>query len=197
MVIRIAIFLVIYLTLITLLIYYEHTDHHASIDNYFDAIWFSIVTITTVGFGDYYPVTIPGRLIGYVFIISSISIYGIFIGQISSLMATIRENKKLGYKGTNLTGHAVIVGWDSYGRAVADQLVGVGKRIAVITNNKNDVDLIMEHYSAKQVFILYTDYHNLEFLNKANIKQSSVVFINLKDDTEKLVYILNLTGSKK
>jgi len=43
-----------------------------------------------------------------------------------------------------------------------------------------------------QVFILYSDYNNFDLLEKANIREASIVFINLDDDTEKLVYIINI-----
>jgi voltage-gated potassium channel len=44
----------------------------------------------------------------------------------------------------------------------------------------------------EQVFTLYSDYQNFEFLDKANIRQSSIVFINFNDDTEKLAYVINI-----
>ena len=44
----------------------------------------------------------------------------------------------------------------------------------------------------KDVFALYTDFGNTEMLKKANIESSFIVFVNFDDDTEKLVYILNL-----
>jgi len=181
-----------YFLLITFLIEFEKTDPKGTITNYFDAIWYSLVTITTVGYGDFYPVTTPGRLIGYAFIFVSIGIYGFLIGQISSILTMIRENKKLGFDGTHFEEHAVIIGWNSYGRAVANQLVGVGKKIAVVTDSRNDVDLIREKYPSKLVYTLFADYNNFEFIKKTNIEKSIVVFINLNDDTEKLVYILNL-----
>ena len=107
-------------------------------------------------------------------------------------MNNLRENKRLGQYGTHLKNHALIVGWNSFGKTVTDQLAGAGKQVAVITKIKTDIDFIRENYSATKVFALYTDYHTIEHLNKANIKDSSIVFVNLEDDTEKLVYILNL-----
>jgi len=184
--------LFLYFILITLLIYFERTDDQSTIRNYFDAIWFSMVTVTTVGYGDYYPITTIGRLIGYIFIFLSIGIYGLLIGQISSLITMIRENKRLGFNGTSFNRHTVIIGWNTFGRAVTDQLVGAGKKAAIITNNKNDVDLIYKRYSPKNVFVLYGDPNNFEFLKKTNIQNSSNVFVNLEDDTQKLVYILNM-----
>ncbi len=181
-----------YFILISFLIEIEKTHPKGTIITYFDAIWYSLVTITTVGYGDFYPVTTEGRLIGYAFIFVGVGIYGFLIGQISSILTMIRENKKLGFAGTHFEDHAVIIGWNSYGKAVANQLVGVGKKIAVVTDSRNDVDLIREKYPSKLVYTLFADYNNFEFIKKTNIDKSIIVFINLNDDTEKLVYILNL-----
>ncbi len=185
---------VIYGVLVTLLVEFENDSIQASITNYSNAIWYSIVTLTTVGYGDLYPVTIYGRIIGYIFLLISMGIYGLLIGQFTSLMTTIKENKKNGYNGTSFEDHAVIIGWNEFGKAVTDQLVGVGKKVAIITDQSGDIDLIKEKYKSEKrnVFTLFTDYTNFDMLSKANIEDSSIVFINFDDDTQKLVYILNM-----
>lgn len=49
-----------------------------------DALWWGLVTISTVGYGDYYPVTAAGRLISSVLIISGVSLFGVISGYIAS-----------------------------------------------------------------------------------------------------------------
>ena len=94
--------------------------------------------------------------------------------------------------GTNFKKHIVIIGWDNFARGIVDQLVNAGNRVAIVTDVKNDVDLIKECYSDKQVYVLFTDFTNFETIKKANIDKSAIVFINLKGDTENLVYMLNI-----
>jgi voltage-gated potassium channel len=57
-----------------------------------DAIWWTITTITTVGYGDRYPVTTEGRLIGIIVMIVGVGLFGTYTGYIASLF--VGEKKK-------------------------------------------------------------------------------------------------------
>jgi voltage-gated potassium channel len=182
----------LYVSLVFILLHYEQGHESSNIQNLNDAFWYSIVTFTTVGYGDFYPVTHYGRIIGFVFLMFSFAIYAILIGQITSIMNTYRENKKMGLDGTRFSNHVVIIGWTDFGKAVADQLVAAKRKVAIVTNIKDNIDLVREYYTEKEAFVLFSDYNNIDSLEKLNISEASVVFVNLLDDTDKLVYVLNL-----
>lgn len=183
---------ILYLLLLVGLVSFERNASGGTIHRFDEALWYSIVTLTTVGYGDYTPVSLGGRFIGIIFVMLSLSVYGILIGQITNFMATVKENRKLGYTGNDFKNHTVIFGWNAFGKAVVDQLVGVNKKVAIITSNRNDVELIRENYDKKSVYVLLADYTNYDLIRKSNIQSASNVFINMADDTEKLVFILNL-----
>ena len=182
----------IYLILIYFFYKFEKGYPGSEIDSFDDVVWWSIVTITTVGYGDIVPASPNGRYIGYFFLFVSIGTYALLIGQISSIMDTLKETRKLGQFGTKATNHVVIIGWTEFGKAVTDQLVSAGREVVVVTKERNNVDLIKEFYGSKKVFVLFTDFTNYDQLTKVNIEKSSIVFVNLDDDTDKLVYILNI-----
>jgi len=56
-----------------------------------DAIWWTIVTITSVGYGDRYPVTSEGRLIGVLVMIVGVGLFGTYTGYIASLFTAARK----------------------------------------------------------------------------------------------------------
>lgn len=187
-----AVGMVLYLSLLEELIHAESHAPNSTIHSLGVAVWYSLVTLTTVGYGDFVPVTTEGRFISVVFIGLSITLYGLIIGRITNFMASIKENQRLGYNGTDFKNHTVVIGWNQFSKDVVDQLVGVRKKVAIITNVFNDIDLLKESYDPKLVYTLYADLNNFDLVAKANLEDASNVFINLVDDTEKLVYILNL-----
>ncbi len=189
-----AVFLSIYTGLVYLLVYFETQDSNSAIDTFWKGAWYSVVTISSVGYGDYVPNTTNGKIIGFIFVLGSIGLFGFVVSKLTSYITIINEHKRMGFNGTNFEKHTVIIGWDSYSKAVADQLVEVGYKLAIVTRNKENLDLIYEHFAKrpKQIFALYTEFDNYETLRKANIHKSVMVFINAGDDSQKLVHTLNL-----
>lgn len=51
-----------------------------------DALWWSVVTITTVGYGDYFPVTVEGRMIATVLMMVGIGLFGTISGTMASIL---------------------------------------------------------------------------------------------------------------
>ena len=59
-------------------------DPNSNIKTAEDAIWFSYVTITTVGYGDRYPVTTEGRIIAILLMTTGVGLFGVFTGFVAS-----------------------------------------------------------------------------------------------------------------
>jgi len=63
---------------------YDAEDGIGNIDSFGDALWWAFVTITTVGYGDYYPVTLAGRLVAIGLMIGGIALIGVVTATIAS-----------------------------------------------------------------------------------------------------------------
>jgi len=61
----------------------EHTHQGANITNLGDALWWAVVTISTVGYGDLYPVTTVGRIIAVFVMLSGIGIFVLLVDSLS------------------------------------------------------------------------------------------------------------------
>jgi len=74
-----------------LMLYIEQYAPGANITNASDALWYTIVTISTVGYGDRYPVTDAGRAWGSIIIIIGVGIFGTFTGYLANLFLSPRK----------------------------------------------------------------------------------------------------------
>src|SRR4051812_28198391 len=67
------------------ILYLEQYAPGANITTASDALWYTIVTISTVGYGDRFPVTNEGRVIGSLIIVIGVGIFGTFTGYLANL----------------------------------------------------------------------------------------------------------------
>ena len=66
----------------------ESTSPNANITNAADAIWWAYVTITTVGYGDKYPVTNAGRIVGIFVMTAGVGLFGTLSGFLANKLLT-------------------------------------------------------------------------------------------------------------
>ena len=76
--------LIIMLVCSWLVLVFERHAHGSNIHNFPDALWWSIVTVTTVGYGDTYPVTGAGRGIAVVLMFVGIGLIGVLTASVAS-----------------------------------------------------------------------------------------------------------------
>lgn len=187
-----VIFALLYMVILYSIVEVEKANPDGNIKSIFDGLWYSIVTLTTVGYGDFYPVTVTGKILGLVVIFSSLGVLGFLIGVITNIIQSRMEKRKRGLLGTHFVNHFVIVGWDNFAKSVTEQIINANGRIAIVTDSLNDLEIIRELYSDDIVFTLLSDYDNMDILSKINIEHSNSVFINFKDDSKSLIYSINL-----
>jgi voltage-gated potassium channel len=68
-----------------LVLQFESVSPDANIISGSDAFWYSVVTITTVGYGDYYPITTGGRITATFIMFTGVGI----IGALASILASL------------------------------------------------------------------------------------------------------------
>jgi len=79
----------------TLLIYFIESPHENSqINSYLDATWWTVATITTVGYGDVVPVTEAGKIVAIVYMFFGITILAVFLSVLGTSFYRRRFEKE-------------------------------------------------------------------------------------------------------
>ena len=79
----------------------EQNAPDASISTASDALWWSYATITTVGYGDVYPVTGPGRLIGVAMLTIGVGLFGVLTGYLANAFLTPSRARRRSHTAEN------------------------------------------------------------------------------------------------
>jgi hypothetical protein len=73
------------------ILYLEQNASGANIRTASDALWYTMVTISTVGYGDQFPVTNAGRFVGSLIIVVGVGIFGTFTGYLANFFLAPRK----------------------------------------------------------------------------------------------------------
>lgn len=187
--------LLIYFFAVTIVYLVESSKSDSNIKSFSDAVWYSIITLTTIGYGDKFPVTGLGKIVALIFVFGSVGILGFVISQISNKIMKIMEDKKLGYNGTKFQNHVVIINWNPFAMQILSEIVNANQKAVIVTKNKNDVDYIYNNFDDKNTFVLYSDFFDTTILSKTNIEKSATVLLNFEDDTENLVQLISIKAN--
>jgi len=92
-----AVYLVFFMIILVLefgsiaILFTDHSSPGANITTAADAIWWVLVTISTVGYGDQYPVTLQGRLVAVIVILLGVALFGVVTGFLANAFDTAPE----------------------------------------------------------------------------------------------------------
>ena len=152
--------------------------------------WWAIVTMTTVGYGDFSPATPAGRMFAVLIMFIGISLVSLLTASISSIFVAqkIREGK--GLEQLNLNNHLILCGWNPNGGRILDSIQHLSnskKLELVLINemNEEDVTQLKNRYQQLDINFVAGDFTQEEILNKANIFEANTVIV-----------IPNTTGSE-
>lgn len=93
------IFLFLFITLILIyfsavgIYYFENKAQPEHFSSIFDSLWWAIITLTTVGYGDVYPITVGGKIFTFIILMIGLGIVAIPTGIISSALTKSVDKK--------------------------------------------------------------------------------------------------------
>jgi len=148
------------------------------------AVWWGLVTLTTVGYGDVVPVTFLGRLVGVCLMVTGVLSLSLVTATVASVFIERKFRQERGLEAIKTMQHILILGWPENAEALLDQLLKrLPPSIPVVLINKappEQMEAIKERYPLNAVFYLRGDYSREEILLKANV-QGAIKAIILAD----------------
>jgi voltage-gated potassium channel len=150
-------------------------------DTPFDAVWWSIVTMTTVGYGDITPQFVPGKLAAIILILTGVSIVSLFTARISSVFVATRIREEQGLQEIFYHNHLIVSGWHPGAEKLIESLLalsGSDLQLVLVNNlQPNEIDGILDHYSALKPKFVRGDLAQETILRKAGVKDAWATFL--------------------
>ncbi|WP_226583871.1 potassium channel family protein [Halobacillus litoralis] len=143
----------------------------------FDGFWWVMTTVTTVGYGDYYPVTTAGRSIAIVLYVLGIGLIGVVIGKIIDGLALFRKKRLEGdivHKGKN---HFVIIGWSQKAKFAVKEIVDTSENCEIVIIDQLEEAPVL----TDTIHYIKGDASDIETLQQANVAEARAVLIFADD----------------
>jgi voltage-gated potassium channel len=157
-----------------------------------DAVYMTVITITTVGFGELHPLTDAEKIFTSLFILSSIIIVGYALKVITEYILS-RDNignlrlKKVEKKIKELQDHIVICGYGRNGKQAVHKLMAYNRPFIIVEKDEETI----ERYENEQTLFLHGNANEDEVLIHAGIERASTLICALPSDADNLFIVLS------
>ena len=146
-----------------------------------DAVWWVLVTMTTVGYGDRVPITPGGRVIGITVMFLGVALVSIFTATVSSIFVARQIKEGRGLEQIKLKNHLIICGWNFNGEQILSSLLKHSKKksqIVLINQLGEDaISDVLNHFSALKLKFVHGDFTKEAVLNRANIASAETAIV--------------------
>ena len=161
-------------------IYFLEGKPQSDFSSILNSLWWTIVTMTTVGYGDMSPTGLPGRIFAIIIMMSGIGLIALVTGTISSIFVAkkIREGK--GLENITLEDHILICGWNRKMEHIINSLINLSEhKIELVLVNEEAPDKLNSFIQKFDINIRFVigDYSEESILRKANVKKANAAII--------------------
>lgn len=165
------------LVIVTVIIFIFEKNGESGYKNIFDAFWWSVVTISTTGYGQIVPVTIAGRIVALFTIMSGVLLTALLTGTIaSSYLNNISRTRSGLMEFKKIKDHIIICGWrgnmgEFLKNIVSESTLSLDNIIVVADAPQEMVDSVFE--SLQEFKFVRGSFFDKNILAKANVKQAT------------------------
>lgn len=153
-----------------------------------NGLWWALVTMATVGYGDIVPVTIAGRLIAAIVILSGVTLFSVFTAAVSSKVITNRLKEGQGLSKSSAKNHIAILGWNPSGydiiEAIREESIRENRSVVLINRmNPDDAARVISKYGDLHIQFVAGDFTDEAVLSRANVGSAYAAII-LPDESD-------------
>ena len=157
-----------------------------------DAVYMTVITITTVGFGEVNPLDDDSKIFTIFLILTSVIIVGYAIKVITEYILTknnIEElkQKKMQKKIDALSNHIIICGYGRNGKQAAKKLLTHKRSFVIIEANKE----IVEKYQSALVTFIFGNANEDDILQRAGVERAQCLISALPSDSDNVFVVLS------
>lgn len=148
--------------------------------SYFDALWWIVVTVTSVGYGDIVPNTGIGRVIGIFVIGVGFMLISVTTAILSSFLISKSMKEVKGLSNIKAVNHIVLCGWNKTSTQILDEIYKKNPASAVVMINQlneDDVQDVLYKYRDYHIQFVKGDFINETVLERANVYKASNIII--------------------
>lgn len=151
------------------------------IDNLPKAFWWAIVTMTTTGYGDLSPITMWGRILASVLMVSGVLTFSMFTASFASMLVATRLQQAQGLSVLNYRNHIVIIGWNRTAEQVIQGLLKASsRRPQIVLINQLPLEQLQDikfRYRSINLEVIRGDATHEAMLSRANVKEAGSVLV--------------------
>ncbi len=154
-----------------------------------DAIYMTIITISTTGFAETHPLSQPGRFFTLILIVMGIGSIAYTGGRAAQLVfeTQIYRRRKMSKKVEHLSNHYIVCGYGRMGRFICDELAEAKVDFVVIENDTEKIDRLIN----RSFMFVNGDATSDEVLISAGIKKAKGLVAVLSSDAENVFATLS------
>ena len=154
----------------------------------FEAFYFTIVTMFTVGYGDFVPTTTISRLLALIVVVGGVTAAVTVLQSIFDLVVTkdIRRELGLPERRTKMKDHIIICGYGNVGQRIYEQLKGKNEAFLFIESDPQKIAELVD----KRVSVIQGNAGDEDVLERANVKEAKTLILTLRDSDNIIVTIM-------